>query len=113
MQPIRDYDIPSATIPFTNIKTPESIALPNPTGIITRAIHSLTPFDQIMDPKMLPYDARYTNLKYYAIMLTNLIDSCYNSFMQLPPSVKADIQDNFVNMCKLSMIGKYIITRFF
>lgn len=112
---IRDYRIPSVTIPFTKgkRKTPKSIALPNPVGLITRVIHGLIPFDQTLDPNLLPYDARYTNLKYYAIMLTNLIDSSYNSFMQLPPEVKSDISDNFVNMCKLSMISKYLISRFF
>ena len=112
MHMVRDFKMPTITVPYLG-ETPNHLTLPNPVGIFARVVHGLIPFDQTLNPNMLPYDARYTNLKYYAIMLTNLIDSSYNSFMQLPPEVKSEISDSFVNMVKFSMIGKYLITRTF
>jgi len=112
MHMVRDFKIPTTTLPYVG-ETPKYLSLPNPVGIFCRVVHGIIPFDQTLNPAMLPYDARYTNLKYYAIMLTNLIDSSYNSFMQLPPEVKSEISDNFVSMVKFSMIGKYLITRNF
>jgi hypothetical protein len=112
MHMMRDFKIPSTTLPYIG-ETPKYMPLPNPVGIFARVVHGIIPFDQTLNPAMLPYDARYTNLKYYAIMLTNLIDSSYNSFMQLPPEVKLEISDNFVSMVKFSMIGKYLLTRNF
>merc|ERR1711879_558680 len=101
-------------IEFKNeIHTPKHLTLPSPVGMAMRVIYGMIPFNRDLDPGMLPYDARAVNQRYYGIMLTNLIDSQYNSFVRLPDKVKAEIENNFTNMCRFHMICAYITQRFF
>merc|ERR1712226_468092 len=85
----------------------------SPMGIAGRVLHAIIPFNEDMNPNMLPYDARKITLEYYGTMLVNLFDSSYSSFMNLPDFVKSEIDDNFVNLVKVTMLNDYIMLRYF